>query len=103
MIIPSMLLKRLYTFSSLKNVPGGVQFSVKNRLSDASLMGITRISINKVDVPWDMFTLETIDGEKYTPGDITPESPLQFPLREEVLFNIQSDHLPPGKHRQQAL
>jgi hydroxymethylglutaryl-CoA reductase (NADPH) len=35
MFIPSMLLKRLYTFSSLKNTPGGVQLSVKNRLSDA--------------------------------------------------------------------
>ncbi len=35
--IPSMMLKQLYTFGSLKNTPDGVKFSLKNRLSDATM------------------------------------------------------------------
>jgi len=37
MLIPSMLLKKLYTLGSLKNTAAGVQFAVKNRLSDTEL------------------------------------------------------------------
>ena len=45
-LIPSMLLKRLYTYSSLQNTVNGVQFSIKNRLSDAKLTGFHGISID---------------------------------------------------------
>ena len=46
MLIPSMLLKKLYTLGSLKNAEQGVQFAVKNRLSDAELMGLRAIAID---------------------------------------------------------
>ncbi len=29
--IPSLILKQLYTFSSLENIEGGIKFSLKNR------------------------------------------------------------------------
>ena len=38
-LIPSMLLRQLYTFGSLKNTGQGVQFAIKNRLSDAEVVG----------------------------------------------------------------
>ena len=59
MYIPSMLLKRLYTFGSLKNLPDGVQFSVKNRLSDARLTGITHIKINGKTVQPEKLSLDS--------------------------------------------
>ncbi len=40
--IPSLLLKQLHTFGSLKNTDHGVEFSVKNRLSDTRIIGLTR-------------------------------------------------------------
>jgi len=46
MVIPSMILKQLYTNGSLKNTPEGVQFSIKNRLSDATLTGVTSLKFN---------------------------------------------------------
>ena len=43
MFVPSLLLKQLYTFGSLKNSADGLQFSMKNRLSDATLTGLRGI------------------------------------------------------------
>ena len=49
MLIPSLLLKKLYTLGSLKNTPGGVEFAIKNRLSDAELVGLVRIAVDGRD------------------------------------------------------
>ena len=47
--IPSMILKQLYTFGSLKNLPDGVKFSLKNRLSDATRDGVTARQARRSD------------------------------------------------------
>lgn len=98
MLVPSMLLKRLYTFSSLKNVPGGVQFSVKNRLSDVRLTAIDSISINGQDVDLSE-TYLVLPGEARIPAkQVTAASPLDFPLRQVVDIVSPLPHLPAGKY-----
>ena len=99
MFIPSLLLKRLYTFASLKNVEGGVKFSVKNRLSDAKLTGITRIKINDRDVPLAVVTLQTTDGLQISPVQVSPHSPVDFPLRRSLDIVARIPPLPLGKHK----
>jgi len=99
MYIPSMLLKRLYTYSSLENTATGVQFSVKNRLNDAKLTSINKILINKEDIPLDTITLELTDGTTIKPEEITPQTPLDFPLRRELIFQMPHKPLPAGKHK----
>ena len=49
--IPSLLLKQLYTLGSLENADTGVRFSVKNRLSDATLKGVQRVMFDGKQVP----------------------------------------------------
>lgn len=98
MNIPKMLLKRLYTYSSLENTPGGVVFSVKNRLSDASLIRVNALIIDNQAVTVEDFYLVSGDGVKYTIEEITPENPLDFPLRKQIKFHINMDHLMPGMH-----
>ena len=44
--IPSMVLKQLHTFGSLKNTADGVEFSVKNRLNDTTLTGLTGLKFD---------------------------------------------------------
>ena len=68
--IPSMLLKQLYTFGSLKNVNGGVRFSVKNRLSDATLTSIDSLSFDGQEVPIENVTLRLADGTDLTPAEL---------------------------------
>ena len=63
MLIPSMLLKKLYTLGSLKNAEPGVQFAVKNRLSDAELTGLKSIAIDGKPIALSEVTLELADGQ----------------------------------------
>ena len=62
-LIPSLLLKQLYTFGSLENIDGGVQFSIKNRLSDATLKEIEHIKLDKQHVQLTAVTLDLGDGD----------------------------------------
>jgi hydroxymethylglutaryl-CoA reductase (NADPH) len=98
MFIPSMLLKRLYTFSSLKNVPEGVLFSVKNRLSDAKLTGITSIKINGNLVPIEQVSLILPDGTQLSPSLVSTDQPIDFPLRKTLDLLTRIPPLLPGKH-----
>ena len=84
MIIPSMLLKKLYTLGSLKNAEAGVQFSIKNRLSDAELVGLRAIHVNDTPVALDHVSLMLSDGRSLSPYQISASNPLAFPLRAVV-------------------
>ncbi len=99
MFIPSMVLKQLYTFGSLKNIEDGVRFSVKNRLSDTRLTGILRLRVDGREVPLERVRLELDDGSELPPGKVTPAEPLLFPLRKVVSMHIRDLELPLGKHK----
>ncbi len=99
MLIPTMVLKRLYTFGSLKNVDTGVQFSIKNRLSDAELTELICIKINGNEIPPNSISMNLNNGKLYSPEQITKKDPVAFPVGAvfDVLANI--DALPFGKHK----
>ncbi len=96
--IPSMLLKQLYTFGSLKNTPDGVRFSVKNRLSDATLTGLDRLKIGNSDVPLQAATIDLGGGTVLTLDDLA-QSSLDFPLRRTPDIHCAIEPLPLGKHK----
>lgn len=98
MFIPSMLLKRLYTFSSLKNTADGVQFSVKNRLSDAKLVGITHIRVGGQPFPLERTTLTLPDGTRLIAAEIGKDRPLDFPLRQTLDIWAPLPPLAAGKY-----
>lgn len=98
MLIPSMVLKQLYTFGSLENVGEGVRFSLKNRLSDAEFAGLDEIKINGQVVPLTAVTLNLGNGETLSPSTVSPENPLPFPLRTVVNLTAAIPPLPKGKH-----
>ena len=98
MFIPSMLLKRLYTFSSLRNVSGGVQFSVKNRLSDTRLMSISHIAIGGIQADLKNTWLTLPDSTHLSAADISTSDPLDFPVRQNVTILVPMSHLNAGKY-----
>ena len=98
MIIPKMLLKRLYTYSSLRNEEDGVTFSVKNRLSDATLTKIDQISINETPIPLDKLVFKLPDGRELSPLELTADTPLDFPLRQTLDIYAYIPTLPVGKY-----
>ena len=98
MKIPSMLLKRMYTFGTLKNDSEGVRFSLKNRLSDATLTEICEVAIDGKAIDLKQITIQLEDGTRIKAPKISPEKPIEFPLRKVVHLRISGENLEKGKH-----
>ncbi len=100
MRIPSMLLKQLYTFGSLHNTKKGVVFTLKNRLTDVTLVALHSVQIDGEEIPPSKITM-ALDDENETV--LTPEklnqAPLAFPLRQSITFRLKIDPLSSGKHK----
>ena len=98
MTIPTLLLKKLYTSNSLKNTSVGAQFAIKNRLSDAELVGISGIAIDGRLVPLDHVVLALADGRALAPSDVDLAHPIPFPLSSIVTVQTDEPELTLGKH-----
>jgi hydroxymethylglutaryl-CoA reductase (NADPH) len=98
MFVPSLMLRQLFTNGSLRNVPEGVRFSIKNRLSDAALVGLSRVAFNGRDVPPDSLHLLVEGGLRVAPSQVSPATPVDFPLRRTVDIVARVPHLPEGRH-----
>lgn len=97
--IPSMILKQLYNFGSLENVEQGVKFTVKNRLSDAKLIGLLGVKIDGKDIPLDAITIDLGDERTISPEQVSADNPIDFPLRQKVHVISRIGALSAGKHK----
>ncbi|MGI9541686.1 MAG: hydroxymethylglutaryl-CoA reductase [Cyclobacteriaceae bacterium] len=99
MLIPSLLLKQLYTFGSLENANGGVKFSIKNRLQDATITGIEAVKLGGKEVPLSSVKLDFGNGQVVEPSEISKDKPMDFPLRKTFDVQAHMEPLPVGKHK----
>lgn len=89
MLVPSLVLKQLYTFGSLANVENGVKFSIKNRLSDATITAINSVQIANTMLDLNKITLDFGNGNTLTPAEINAGKTVDFPLRQS--FDVVCD------------
>ena len=94
--IPSLLLKQLYTNGSLKNIDKGITFSLKNRLSDASLTKLIGIKIDGKEIPLKDISIDTGNGKPIAPSAITAEKPVEFALKGIINIIAKTDALKEG-------
>jgi hydroxymethylglutaryl-CoA reductase (NADPH) len=94
MFIPKLMLQQLYTIGSLRLNKNGIQFSLKNRLRDASLCKIKTLKINKQLIDSESIYVSTIVGEQKSVADIEQSSGLKFTLGAQIEFFIDSIKLP---------
>ncbi len=94
--IPSMLLRQLYTTNSLKNVENGVQFALKNRLSDGEFTELTSIKINGSEIPKDKISVDAGNGNFVSAETIRDAA---FPLRQILTVRCANGNLEHGKHK----
>ena len=99
MMIPSLLLKKLYTLGSLKNTAAGVQFAIKNRLSDAEIIGVHSLVLNGEPLALDKVRFALGDGREMAISEVDAARPLPFPLRAVVTIQTGAASLAGGKHR----
>jgi len=98
MAVPSLLIRQLYTFGSLKNTEVGVLFSIKNRLNDAKFTGFQSLRIDGIEIPMDLISLDMGSGKVLAPADVSVEHPVEFPLRQIVDVQVKMEPLYKGKH-----
>ena len=97
MKIPGLILKQMYTLGSLQNVEDGVRFSLKNRLSNATLTGLSEVRIDGRPVPMDRLTLH-LAGDAVPANDVAPTRAVAFPLARVVDIHARIEPLPKGPH-----
>lgn len=98
MFIPAVLLKRLYTFSSLTNTANGLQFSIKNRLNDAQFTGLKSLKIAGKVINLSDVSIEVSEDQIVTVGQVSVDTPINFPLRKQLNVRIANMELPKGKY-----
>lgn len=96
--IPSMILKRLYTFGSLENTKDGIKFAIKNRLSDAEITSIETVTINGEAANPANIRFQLNNSSLLQPSDVTADSPINFPLRQVIEVHVNTRPLPHKKH-----
>jgi hydroxymethylglutaryl-CoA reductase (NADPH) len=87
----------MYTFGSLQNIEGGVRFSLKNRLSNAAVTGISEVKIDGQSVPLDRLSID-LDGKAVAAAQISPHNAVSFPLAQVVSIHAGVAHLDKGQH-----
>lgn len=97
--IPSMLLRQLYTYNSLKNTENGIRFSIKNRLTDVSFTELRSVKINGEEIAPEKITLDLGGGRVIGAEEVSESNPVDLPLRKVFDVHAEIDKLPPGKHR----
>ncbi len=97
MKIPGLILKQMYTLGSLENVEDGVQFSLKNRLSNATVTGLSEVRLDGKPVPLDRLTLE-MGGDRVAASSVGPASAIAFPLARVVTLHARGEQLEKGQH-----
>lgn len=100
MLVPSLLLKQLYTFGSLQNTETGLVFSLKNRLADAQITEIKHISVGGESFPLDRVMLQLADGQQVVAHNLPETDPIDFPLGAVVQVHLpRATALADGKYK----
>ncbi|HIG74014.1 MAG TPA: hydroxymethylglutaryl-CoA reductase [Bacteroidetes bacterium] len=98
MKIPSLVLRQLYTNGSLTPTDDGARFSLKNRLVDAKLTGLSRATIGGQVVPADRITLSVENGPTLSAAEVSSSQPVAFPLRQVVHVLADGVRVDEGVH-----
>jgi hypothetical protein len=89
----SQYLERLFTWESLENTERGVEFELKNRLTDATFDGITAARLEGEPVALADTSLELEDGTHLSVEEITGDDPLVFDLAETAQVVMDRERL----------
>ncbi len=98
MKIPSLVLRQLYTNGSLTPTDDGVLFSLKNRLMDTALTGLSSVTIDGTEVRADQISLSLDDAAPVPATSVSTTSPLQFPMRCVVTVHVPGVEAGEGVH-----
>ena len=97
-LLPKNVLNRLYNHTSLRHSGGKVRFSVKNRLSPATLQEVSRVAINGREIPRGNVTVASNSDAAIPLSLINQDNPMDFPLGDLLTFRLDMEPLTEGEH-----
>jgi hydroxymethylglutaryl-CoA reductase (NADPH) len=96
-MFPSALLAKLYVKGSLRNIPGGFEFRIKNIIDSATLVGMGPLTVDAGSVrPEDISIF--IGGNEIRADAITKEKPVTVRASVETRVVAHSAQLAAGSH-----
>ncbi len=98
MMIPQLILRKLYTYGSLRNTPEGLSISLKNRLTDVVLTRVVKVAIGPLELKAEDLELELGDGKWLPAAGISPDKPVGFALKQVAHLRAPGQKVPDGLH-----
>jgi hydroxymethylglutaryl-CoA reductase (NADPH) len=97
-LFPQKVLNRLYNHTSLKHSDGKVRFSVKNRLSPATLQEVSRVVVDGREIPQGNISVASNSDAAIPVSRINQDNPVDFPLGALLTFQLDVEPLSGGEH-----
>jgi hypothetical protein len=100
MRVPDFMVRQFYVSGSLQHEGDGFRLQARNGLTDGTLVGIGRISVDGhlVD-PASVTATRAGDDAIHRAADVSRQSPVSFRRGEVVTFHVAGHRLAPGEHR----
>ena len=99
MMIPQMLLRKLYTYGSLRNTGEGLEFSLKNRLNDVTLTRVVKVRLDAMDIEAKDLEIDAGDGKWRPATSVSEANPENFPLKAIAFMRAPGKQAGEGLHK----
>jgi hypothetical protein len=100
MRVPDFMVRQFYVSGSLQHEGDGFRLQARNGLTDGTLVGIGRISVDGHLVDPSSVTATRVgDDAVHRAADVSRQSPVSFRRGEVVTFHVGGHPLAPGEHR----
>jgi len=97
-MIPPLILRKLYTYGSLRNDAEGVAISLKNRVSDLMLNRLVKVQIGPLELGASDLEMDLGDGRWFRGDEVTLAGPMSFPLRQIAHLRAPGKVVEDGLH-----
>ena len=97
MKIPGFILKRLYVKSSLRRVPGGFQFHLRNSLGSGYAKRVLPLKIDAFTVLPSKTSFE-VDGKSTNFEDVDESTPFTLGMNKTTTIRCEYNDLSSGLH-----
>ena len=97
-LIPDKIINTLYNHGSLRNEGAAVRFSIKNRISPATLEAVTQLTLDGTEVAADKVTVAIDQAEPQPLAQFNGDGPREFPLGTLLTFRLALDGLSEAEH-----
>lgn len=97
MKVPGFLLRRLYVRGSLRNLPDGWAFTIRNSIAGGEATGLDPLAVDGRPVPAER-TYFHVDGRAVSFDSVDEDHRFGLAVGNDIDITVQDEPLPPGSH-----